>query len=267
MPDFVNPLKERLAAGDPVLGSWVWFTDPCSAEMMAQAGFDWLLIDVEHSHIGPEALRNIIMAVDRYECAPIVRTKVGDIDSIKVSLDAGAMGVIIPQINTPEEAQWAVKHTKYAPLGKRGIGAMRATSYGTRWDEYLSQANEQILTIVQIEDRQAVDNLPHILSTPGLDGIFVGAFDLSQSMGFLPGQTDPRLDATIDQVIDAARSRDLIVGACVTWDNVDSLVSKGVTLPIIGADVEFMFETARDCTKKWRQAREKVSVQTVGSHR
>ena len=120
---------------------------------------------------------------------------------------------------------------------------------------------------MQIEDRQAVDNLPHILSTPGLDGIFVGAFDLSQSMGVLPGQADPRLDATVDQVIDAARSRDLIVGACVTWDNVDSLVSKGVTLPIIGADVEFMFETARACTKKWRQAREKVSVPAAGSHR
>ena len=267
MPDFANPLKERLEAGDPVLGTWIWFTDPCSAEMMAQAGFDWLLIDVEHSHIGPESLRNIIMAVDRYECAPIVRTKVGDIDSIKVSLDAGAMGVIIPQINTPEEAQWAVTHTKYAPLGKRGIGALRATSYGTRWDEYLSQANEQILTIVQIEDRHAVDNLPHILSTPGLDGIFVGAFDLSQSMGILPGQADPRLDATVDQVIDAARSRDLVVGACVTWDNVDSLVSKGVTMPIIGADVEFMFETARACTKKWRQAQEKGSVQAAGSHR
>ena len=100
MPDFANPLKEKLAAGDPGLGTWIWSTDPCSAEMMAQAGFDWLMIDVEHSYIGPESLRNIIMAVDRYDSAPIARTKVGDIDSIKLSLDSGAMGVIIPQINT-----------------------------------------------------------------------------------------------------------------------------------------------------------------------
>lgn len=254
MPNFTNPLKKKFAAGDPVLGAWIWSTDPCSAEMMAQAGFDWLMIDVEHSYIGPESLRNIIMAVDRYECAPIVRTKVDDIDSIKLSLDSGAMGVIIPQINTAEDAHWAVTHTKYAPLGKRGVGAQRATAYGTRWDEYMSRANEQVLTIVQIEDQQAVDNLPHILSTPGLDGIFIGTFDLSQSMGILPGQADPRLDESVDRVIAAARAKDLAVGICVTWDNVDSFGSKGVTMPTLGADVEFMFETARACTKKWRQA-------------
>ncbi len=260
MPDFANPLKEKLAAGDPGLGTWIWSTDPCSAEMMAQAGFDWLMIDVEHSYIGPESLRNIIMAVDRYDSAPIARTKVGDIDSIKLSLDSGAMGVIIPQINTAEEAQWAVTHTKYAPLGKRGIGALRATAYGTRWDDYLSQANEQVLTIVQIEDQQAVDNLSAILDTPGLDGIFIGTLDLSQSMGILPGQSDPKLAESVDRVIGAARAKDLAVGICTTWDDVDSFVSKGVTMPTLGADVEFMFETARACTKKWQQARERVSV-------
>ena len=260
MPDFANPLRKKLTTGEAVLGSWIWSTDPCSAEMMAQAGFDWLMIDVEHSYIGPDALRNILMAVDRYECAPIVRTKVGDIDSIKLSLDSGAMGVIIPQINTPEEAQWAVTHTKYAPLGKRGIGAQRATAYGTRWSEYMRQANDQILTIVQIEDQLAVDNLPDILSTPGLDGVFIGTLDLSQSMGILPGQPDPRLEESVDRVIDVARSRSLAVGICANWDNVDSFVSKGVTMPTLGADVDFMFDTARACMKKWQQAREKRSA-------
>jgi 2-keto-3-deoxy-L-rhamnonate aldolase RhmA len=222
---------------------------------MAQAGFDWLMIDMEHSYIGPEALRNIIMAADRGDCAPIVRTKVGDIDSIKLSLDSGAKGVIIPQINTPEQAQWAVRHTKYAPIGKRGIGAQRATGYGVRWDEYMTRANEQILTIVQVEDQQAVDNLSGILSTPGLDGIFIGTFDLSQSMGILPGKADSKLDAVIDRVIREARARNLAVGICAGWDNLDAFLAQGVTMPTLGADVEFMFETARECARKWRQTR------------
>lgn len=259
MPDYANPLREKLIAGDAVLGSWIWSTDPCSAEMMALAGFDWLMIDMEHSYIGPESLRNILIAVDGHKCAPIVRTKVGDIDSIKVSLDSGAMGVIVPQINTPGEARWAVKHSKYAPLGKRGIGAMRATDYETRWDEYLVQANEQVLTIVQIEDQQAIDNLSHILNTPGLDGIFIGTGDLSQSMGILPGRTDPRLEKSVDRVIGEARARDLAVGICTTPDDLDSFVDKGVTMPTLGADISFMFETARASAEKWRLARRKTS--------
>jgi 2-keto-3-deoxy-L-rhamnonate aldolase RhmA len=260
MPEFVNPLKKKLAGGDAALGTWICSTDTMSAEMMGHAGFDWLMIDMEHSHISPETLRNLIMATDRFSCAPIVRTKVGDIDSIKLSLDAGAKGVIIPQINTPDEAQWAVKHTKYAPVGKRGIGALRASAYGTRWDEYMTRANDMVQTIVQIEDQQAIDNLSAILSTPGLDGIFIGTYDLSQSMGILPGKQDPRLDRVVEDVISAARAKNLAVGICTVWDNIDSYVTKGVNMPTLGADVEFLFESARACAAKWRRSRQPVSA-------
>ena len=249
-----NKLREKLLAGECALGTWVCYTDPSSAEVLAQAGFDWLLIDVEHSHIGPEALRNIIIAIDGQDCVPVVRVKVRDIDSIKLALDCGAGGVVIPQVNTGEDACWAVKHSKYAPVGKRGIGPLRASSYGIKWNEYIRAANDNTLTIVQVEDIEAVKNLSKILSTPGIDGIYIGPGDLLQSIEMSSGERDLKLDEVIDSVIEAAKKSGLPVGMiCATMDEVRTMVDKGVSLLTIGSDVDFMIGGAHSAVKRWRE--------------
>jgi 2-keto-3-deoxy-L-rhamnonate aldolase RhmA len=214
---------------------------------MAQAGFDWLLIDIEHSFIGRESLRNIIMAVEGRGCVPIVRVREQDIDSIKLSLDCGAGGVVIPRISTRDMAAWAVRHTKYAPIGLRGVGPMRASRYGANWEEYLRRANESTLTIVQIEDLEGFNNLRDIITTPGLDGIFIGPDDLSQSIEFAraKGKWDRNLADVMDEILAQAVASKVPVGTvCMTVENYKRLVSRGLLMPTIGSDLDYMRDGA-----------------------
>ncbi|MEW5977468.1 MAG: aldolase/citrate lyase family protein [Acidobacteriota bacterium] len=255
-----NKLSRKLSAGEPVLGTWVFYTDPCAAELLAMAGFDYLLIDIEHSCIGREALRDIIMAVDGHPCVPLVRVKVNDLDSIKVALDCGAGGVVIPQINTGADAKRAVEWTKYAPLGKRGIGAVRASAYVSKWKEYTRVANQNVLTIVQVEDTESVRNLQEILSCPGIDGIFIGSMDLSQSMGIPVGESHPRLTEAIDYVIAAATEANLPIGIpCADMPEAEAMMKKGILMPTVSSDIEFMSQGAGLVLDRWNSQKSRFN--------
>lgn len=187
-----NEFKAALRSGKPQLGIWSSLCSPLVAEMLAQSAFDWVLFDAEHSPVEIAGLLPLLQAAGNGTASAVVRPPWNDPVLIKRALDIGALTLILPFVQTPDEAFQAVQSTSYPPRGIRGVaGATRASGYG-RAPDYLTQASSQICTIVQVETSQALAHLPEIAATPGLDGVFIGPSDLSASLGHLgqPGHPD-----------------------------------------------------------------------------
>ncbi len=182
-------LKTRLRAGEAVLGSWITLGHASVAEIMARAGFDWLVVDLEHSVISIDVAGELIRTIDLCGVAPLVRLTSNDPDQIKRVMDAGAHGIVVPMIVAAEEAARAVAATRYAPAGFRGVGLSRAQGYGDGFQDYLQWQVDGPLVIVQIEHQDALDHLEEIFGVPGVDGFMIGPYDLSCSMG-IPGEFD-----------------------------------------------------------------------------
>lgn len=180
-------IRETVRAGQVTLGSWITIGNAAIAEIMSRAGFDWLVIDLEHSVISIDMAGDLIRTIDLCGVAPLVRLTSNDANQIKRVMDAGAHGIVVPMVNSPEEAARAVAATRYAPAGIRGVGLARAQGYGPGFKDYLAWQKDGPLVIVQIEHKEAVANLERILTVPGVDGFIIGPYDLSCSMG-LPGQ-------------------------------------------------------------------------------
>lgn len=182
-------LRRAIKSGKLTLGSWITIGHPSIAEILAKAGYDWIVVDLEHSVIPIDAAGELIRTIDLCGVSPLVRLTSNHPDQIKRVMDAGAHGIVVPMVNTPEEAERAVKATRYAPQGTRGVGLGRAHGYGTRFKEYFDWQAEGPVVIVQIEHCDAVERLEDILVVPGVDGFIIGPYDLSCSMG-RPGQFD-----------------------------------------------------------------------------
>jgi 2-keto-3-deoxy-L-rhamnonate aldolase RhmA len=182
-------VKSRLRAGELSLGSWVTLGDSAVAEIMARAGFDWLVVDLEHSVIGIDVAGELIRTIDLCGVAPLVRLTSNDPDQIKRVMDAGAQGIVVPMVKTAADASRAVAATRYGPTGFRGVGLARAQGYGPGFQDYLRWQTEGPLVVVQIEHKDAIQELAAILTVPGVDAFMIGPYDLSCSMG-IPGQFD-----------------------------------------------------------------------------
>ena len=180
-------LKTALQNKDLAIGSWITFAHPAIAEIMANSGFDWLAVDLEHSVITIREAEELIRIINLSGATPLVRLTSNNPDLIKRVMDAGAHGVIVPMVKTPQEARQAVDSVRYPEAGKRSIGLARAQGYGTGFQEYFEWQKEFSVVIVQIEHIEAVNCLEEIFSVPGVDGYIVGPYDLSGSMG-IPGQ-------------------------------------------------------------------------------
>lgn len=193
-------LKTKLRTGTLTIGSWITLAHPAIAEIMAKAGFDWLTVDLEHSVITIREAEELIRVIDLCNVAPLVRLSANDPVQIKRVMDAGAHGIIVPMVNKPDEAVAAVHAVYYPPVGGRGVGLARAQGYGTAFQQYRDWLEHEAIVIVQVEHIDAVDNLEDILSVPGIDGYFIGPYDLSASMG-LPGKFDhPDMIAAVDKI-------------------------------------------------------------------
>jgi 2-dehydro-3-deoxyglucarate aldolase len=173
------------------LGSWIQLAQPANAEIMAAAGFDWLTVDLEHSVITIREAEELIRIISLSGVVPLVRVSSNDAVQIKRVMDAGAGGVIVPMVNTREEAERAIAAVHYPPQGSRGVGLARAQGYGARFQEYCEWLSRESIVIVQIEHIEAVRNLDGIFSVKGIDGFMVGPYDLSGSLG-IPGQFEHR---------------------------------------------------------------------------
>ena len=165
------------------LGSWITIGHPSVAEVMCEAGFDWLCIDIEHSQIDTNSLLNLVIAIQGKKMKAYVRVGSNDSSIIKQVLDSGVDGIIIPQINSVDEAKKAINNVRYPPIGERGLGLARAQGYGFGLENYLKRKARNLELIVQIEHFKGIKNLRQILSLEGLDGSFLGPYDLSASIG------------------------------------------------------------------------------------
>lgn len=193
-------LKQKLAGNHLSIGSWITLAHPAIAEIMSRAGFDWLAIDLEHSVITIREAEELIRVIALHGVAPLVRLTSNNADLIKRVMDAGAHGVIVPMVNSREDAERAVASAYYPPRGARGVGLARAQGYGTAFADYRAWLEREAVVIVQVEHIAAVENLDAILGTPGVDGYIIGPYDLSASMG-IPGQfDDPRLMQAIERI-------------------------------------------------------------------
>lgn len=178
-----STLKQSLTDNKLTIGSWLTIPHQAIVEILSSAGFEWLTIDIEHSAIDFETTQNLIGHIQANDMEALVRVSKNDEVIIKRVMDAGANGVIVPMVKNAEEAKQAVSYVKYPPFGKRGVGLSRAQHYGTAFDSYKKWVQEESIVIVQVEHIESVDNLEAILDVDGVDGIIVGPYDLSASMG------------------------------------------------------------------------------------
>ncbi len=219
-------LKHRLASRELTVGSWLQIDSPVVAEIMSRAGFDWLVVDMEHSAIGIEAAQNLIRVIDLSGCCPLVRLSANDSTLIKRVMDAGSYGIIVPNVCTTEQARAAVDAAHYPPKGNRGVGLWRAQQYGFAFEEYCKWQQANIVVIVQIEHIDGVKNLAEILQVSGVDGFIVGPYDLSASLG-APGEfSHSSFRTAMTTVLDTACKTDALMGLHVVDPDIHEVKSR-----------------------------------------
>jgi 2-keto-3-deoxy-L-rhamnonate aldolase RhmA len=243
-------IKDKIRRGEASVGSWMSMGHTSIAEILAMSGYEWVVVETEHTAIDVSEVLRLIIAIEQRGCIPLVRLAWCDPIQAKAVLDSGAAGVIVPMVNTKAEAELAVKMTKYPPMGFRGVGLARAQGYGANFDEYVKHANDDSLLILQIEHKDAVANIEEILSVPGVDGTYIGPYDLSMSLG-IPGQLNhPDVVAAKKKVLAATRARGLVAGIHFVQpktaaEDCRRAIKEGYGFIALGTDILFLGDNAR----------------------
>jgi 4-hydroxy-2-oxoheptanedioate aldolase len=244
-----NHVKQALRAGQPQFGTLLNVGDPLVAEMMAAVGFDWLLVDTEHGPIDLATLATMFATITRYPVAPLVRVHAIAEEHFKRVLDAGAWGVLAPNVRTRAEAERLVAACKYPPAGVRSLGAGRfPLSFKTDPPTYFARANDELLLIAQIEHADAIRNIDDILSVPGLDACYVGPNDFCASLGLAPSLEPPHreFEEAMRLVLAAARRHRVAAGIhCATVETVNRRIQEGWSLVGMLNDQRMLVNAAR----------------------
>lgn len=253
---FENRVKRMLKARKKSAGAWAQLCSPTAAEILCRAGFDWLLIDMEHAPGDMQTLVAQLQAMGSSGVVPLVRAPWNDLVWIKRILDAGAYGVMIPYVNTREQAIAAVQACKYPPVGIRGIaGSPRAAGFGRDIAGYLKRANDEILVILQVETPQAIQNLEEIGKVPGVDALFIGPMDLAASMGHLGNPAHPEVQAAVAEVEARARALGMPLGTISAgWEQARELYDRGYQLVTLLSDAVLLSKGSADAMVKFREA-------------
>lgn len=250
-----NTLKQRLRKRETTIGSWITLGHTSVAEIMAHAGFDWLVVDMEHSVITLDVAQQLIQVIEGCGVVPLVRVGENNPNTIKRAMDAGAQGVLVPMVNTRQQAEAAVSAVKYPPTGTRGVGLARAQGYGARFEEYAAGINAESIVVVQVEHIEAVTNLESILSVKGLDGCIVGPYDLSGSLG-VPGDFEhPDLLAALSRVEQTCKEKGVAAGMHVVQPDyrlVMEHAARGYSFIGFGLDILFLGNSCREQMAKLR---------------
>jgi 2-dehydro-3-deoxyglucarate aldolase len=236
--------RQRLKDHTTLIGTIVSLASPEVAEVLSDAGFDWLFVDAEHSPLEALAIQHILQGAGATPC--LVRLARADEVAIKKALDVGAAGVIAPMVNSPEQAAQVVRWARYAPLGTRGVGVGRAHGYGFKFQEYVASANEETVVVVQAEHIDAVNNMAAIVQVPGVDGVLVGPYDLSASLGRLGEVTHPDVVSAIERVTQVCLAAHMPLGIFgMSAEAVQPYVRRGYTLIAVGIDTVLLGNAAR----------------------
>jgi len=250
----VNTFKQALRAGQPQIGLWVSLAEAYVAELLAGSGFDWMLLDGEH---GPNDVRSILsqlQAVAPYPVTPIVRPVIGETALIKQYLDLGAQTLLIPMVETPEQAAQLVRATRYPPEGVRGVGA--GVARASRWNkytDYLQKADDEICLLVQVETASAAARLKEIAAVPGVDGVFFGPADLSASMGHRGNPGHPEVQKVIEEGIATVRAAGKAAGILT----VDTALARrylelGALFVAVGVDTTLLARASRELAASFK---------------
>lgn len=232
-----NRVKQALQDRQSVIGCFVQYPSPVTVEICGYSGFDFVMIDCEHGPMDTESAYHMMLAAERSGTVPLVRVPMNHPQVILRHLDIGAAGIMVPQINSADEANAVVQAVKYHPEGRRGVAGTRAQSWSITQplSEYVSTANRDTLVMVQIENIKAVEVLSEIMEVPGVDVLYVGPNDLAQSMGH-PGRPDhPEVQAVIDQICETARDSNLALGTVANdAETINHEISRGFRM--VGAN-------------------------------
>ena len=240
--------RHKLTRGDLLIGTIITLPSTEIAEIFCLAGFDWLFVDLEHSTLTIRDAQVILQTVAP-EMPGVIRVPSNDETWIKRALDVGAAGIIVPQVRTVAEAERAVRLCRYPLEGLRSVGIARAQGYGAKFQEYVASANDETAVIIQIEHRDAVENIENILNVPGIDCAFVGPYDLSASMGKIGLITDPEVQKAISQVKQCADQATIPLGIFgATADAAQPYIRSGYTLIAVGIDTLLMGAAAKNIT-------------------
>jgi 2-dehydro-3-deoxyglucarate aldolase/4-hydroxy-2-oxoheptanedioate aldolase len=251
--------RARIESGAPLLGASVTLTDPIVAEVLARVG-DFLWIDAEHNPLTPKVVEAHLMAAALTGCPSIVRVPVGDANFVKHALDAGADGIVAPQVRSAEEARRMVAACRYPPAGTRGFGPRRAAEFGETVDRaYPEHANAAVLAFVMLEDVGALAELDAILAIPGLDGVVISPADLSASLGHIGEIEHPEVQRAIDRVIEATRASGLMlgVGMGIDVETAQGWIARGVQWIQPGVDHSYLLGYFRGLTDAVRHREER----------
>jgi 4-hydroxy-2-oxoheptanedioate aldolase len=250
-----NAFKHALKDGKAQIGLWSSLSSNYSVEVIAGAGFDWILLDMEHSPNDLESLLAQLQAAAAYPAHPVVRVPWNDMVAMKRILDVGAQSLLVPYVSTAEEARAAVAHTRYPPKGVRGVaGTTRATRFG-RIKDYAKRAHEEICVLVQVETQAALDNIESICAVDGVDGVFVGPADLHASMGYTGEIANPKVKPTIDDAIRRIRKAGKAPGILTpSEEDARRWLDCGALFVAVGADVGILARGAEALAAKFKKS-------------
>jgi 4-hydroxy-2-oxoheptanedioate aldolase len=250
-----NNVREAWAAGKAVVNGWLAIPNSFSAETMAHAGWDSITIDMQHGIVDYQAAVTMLQAISTRDVTPLARVPWLEPGIIQKMLDAGTYGIICPMVNSRAECEAFVGACKYFPVGHRSVGPTRAALYGG--PDYQKHANDTVLAIAMIETTEALANLDAILSTPGLDGVYVGPSDLSLTMGFEPklDQEEPKVVEALGTIVDACERHGLSAGIhCGTPAYARKMIERGYRLVTIASDARIMAAAAKAAVDATRGA-------------
>lgn len=244
-----NHVRRRLEVGEPSIGTWLSLPSPAAAEYVSRLPFDWLNIDAEHNPVDIGTLALMFSAIRSGGLAPMVRIPWNTPEHFKRALDAGAWGIVVPMVNSREEAEQAVQAARYYPLGRRSVGGGRhAMSFETSSAEYYANANDEVLLVLQIEHIEGVEAADEILSVPGVDACFIGPNDLAASMGLglgVPLESDqPALVEAIEHVRDAAKRSGVAPGVhCSSAAAINMRIDQGFQFLAMASELRYLLSS------------------------
>ncbi|WP_180084317.1 4-hydroxy-2-oxoheptanedioate aldolase [Acinetobacter sp. YH12145] len=251
--DYTNHFKKKLKT-EQQIGLWVGLADAYGTEIAANAGYDWLLIDGEHAPSDLRTTLSQLQSIAAYPSQAVVRPPIGSVQLIKQLLDIGAQTLLIPMIETVEQAQLMVKAVRYPPEGIRGVGA--ALARATRWNsipDYYANAHENICLLIQIESIEGIKNLDEILKIDGIDGVFIGAVDLSATMGYQGNPNHPEVQKTVIDAIQRIRKAGKAAGILSTQHDVtQKYIELGTEFVAVGVDTSVLMNSLRELLSKYK---------------
>lgn len=264
MPAPINTFKQALAQGDTAqIGLWLGLANSYTAELIAGAGFDWLLIDAEHAPNDLQTILSQMQAVAPYPSHPIVRPPWPDAVRIKQILDIGVQTILAPMVETGEQAADVVAATRYPPQGIRGVGSALARASGfNRMPQYLQTANEQMCVLIQIETPKGVENLDDILAVEGVDGVFIGPSDLSASMGHIGNPAHPEVQAVIEasiaKIVAAGKAPGILIADQALAQR---YIELGALFVGVGTDTGLLMKASTDLAAKFKASVEGIKAE------